>query len=358
MKKNKDWIKRIASSICFLSVLMFSGLGITSAEARTITLTYATNTGPTGLRGIAEKMFVEEIEKLSKGKVKVRVYWGQSLLKGKEILKGIKNGITDMGHVNINYYPNRLVKNSALTLFQRGPVDYANRMWIYDSIYERIPELNDEIEKYKQKVIYYYAVLPYAGTFIKPVTTLKDYKGLRIRASSRWILSILGGAGATPVSVPWGDCYIALQTNAIEGVYTNLDAIRRTKLDEVAPNILVFKELWVPAPYLLTINTRKWQKLPADVKDIIKTAAKNSREKFSKISKNMFDEIVADQRKRGYKVAFAQKSDIEKWMSLKEVQGIKAQWIKEVNQASGTNDAADTLKKIEQIINEGISKDN
>ena len=88
------------------------------AQAK-ITLTYATNTAPTGLRGVAEKMFVDEIEKQTNGEVKVRAFWGESLLKGKEILKGVQDGVADMGHVNINYYPKRLLLNSGIMLFPR-----------------------------------------------------------------------------------------------------------------------------------------------------------------------------------------------------------------------------------------------
>lgn len=353
----KNWLTIAAATGCILSMLILTGFTIGTAEAKTITMTYATNTAPTGLRGIAEKMFIDEIERLSEGKVKVRAYWGQSLLKGKEILKGVKDGVAVMGHININYYPNRLVNNSAITLFQRGPVEYANQMWIFDKMYEEIPELTTEMEKYNQKIIYTYSVLPYSGAFTKPVTSLEDYKGLRVRAASRWILTVLGGAGATPVSVPWGDCYMALQTNAIEGVYTNLDSIHRTKLDEVAPNIFICKELWVPTPYLVTINLKKWKKLPKEVQGIIEKAAENSRKKFTSISKSMFDDIIAAQKKAGCNVVVAQKADIDTWTNLKEVQEIKEQWIKEVNQASGTTKAADILRKVENIVAEGIKRD-
>ncbi len=354
----KDCLKRIVVTACIFSMLILPGFYTAAAEAKTMTLTYATNTAPTGLRGIAEKGFLDEIERLSEGKIKIRAYWGQSLLKGKEILKGVKDGTVNMGHVNINYYPNRLVKNSAITLMQRGPVKYENRMWVYDTMYETIPKLTDEITKYNQKIIYQYSVSPFAGTFNKPVTSLADYKGLRIRASSRWTLSVLKGTGAIPVSVPWGDCYMALQTNAIEGVFTNLDAIHRVKLDEVAPNLLVFKELWVANPYLITVNLKKWNKLPKETQEIIEKAAINSRKNFAITYRKMFGEIIAAQKKAGYKVAFAQKEDIDAWMNLKEVQEIKAQWIREVNQASGKTDAADVLNKIENIVVEGIKKDN
>ncbi|KIX14458.1 TRAP transporter substrate-binding protein [Dethiosulfatarculus sandiegensis] len=227
--------------------LVFCFLGA-ATQAKALTLTYATNTTPTGLRGEAEKMFLDEIEKQTNGKVKVRPYWGQSLLKGKEILKGIKDGVVDMGHINVNYYPKRLTLNSAVILVQQGPVKYENKMWVYDNIFREVPALTQEYAKFKQQIIYNYSVLPVGVCFTQPVKSLADFKGKRVRAASRWSLAMLKGPGATPVSIPWGDCYMALQTNAVEGVYTNYDSINRSKLDEVAPNVFVMREIWVSTP--------------------------------------------------------------------------------------------------------------
>lgn len=343
--------------VCCLLLMFSSGFLSHGAQAQPITLSYVTNTGPTGLRGMAEKMFIDEIGKLGKGKVTVRVYWEQSFLKDKEILEGVMDGTADIGHININYYPARLLKNGVITLLQRGPSRYANRMWVYETMYREIPELTEEIDKYKQKIIYTYSVMPLAGCFTKPITSLKDYKDRRVRTASRWMLKILGGTGAIPVSIPWVDCYMALKTNALEGVHTNIDGIHRARLDEVAPHLIVFRELWNPVPFHVTINRSKWNTLPGDVQKIIEAAAVTSRKQFAVRYENMLEKIVSDQRKAGHTVSFAKPEDIERWMSLKEIESVKAQWIKEVNQASGNEDARKILDKVEQIVAEGIKRD-
>jgi len=70
----------------------------------------------------------------------------------------------------------------------------------------------------------------------------------------------------------------------------------------------------------------------------------------------MLDEIVSEQRKAGYKVTFATKKDIHHWLSLKEIEKAKAQWVKEVNLMTVTGNAAAMLEKIEQIAAQGIMK--
>lgn len=338
-----------------LAIVAVMALSISQAQAK-VTLTYATNTAPTGLRGIAEKMFVDEIEKQTKGEVQIKAFWGESLLKGSEILKGVQDGIADMGHINFNYYPNRLLLNSGINLVLQGPVAYENKIGVYHKIYDDIPELTAEFDKYKQKLLYIYAVNPFAGTFIAPFNSMDDFKGRRVRASSRWYLALLEDLGATPVSIPWGDCYMALQTKTVDGVFTNGDAIHRVKLDEVAPHLYYFEELWVPTPYLVTINTKKWNGLSEDVRKAIQTAAATTEKNFAVAYKTMFDDIIAQQKKLGYVVKFATKDEVATFMKLPAVQQNKQTWIKEAREL-GATDPESVLNKIEKIIADGIAKE-
>ncbi|BCS96635.1 ABC transporter substrate-binding protein [Desulfoluna limicola] len=341
----------------FLILAMAIGWPCAALKAEPITLTYATNTAPVGLRGMAEKAFVEEVERLGNGKINVEVFWEQSYLKDKEILEGVKDGTVDMGHVNINYYPGRLVVNGAITLMQQGPKQYANRMWAYATIYDEIPQFNAEFEKYHQKIVYTYSVLPIAGAFTQPVSSLGDFKNRRVRASSRWLLKILEGAGAIPVNLPWADTYMALKTNALEGIYTNIDAIHRVKLDEVAPHLLIFKEFWNPVPFHVTINLDSWNRLPKDVQEIIQAASANSKRLFATRYEPMLNEIVAAQKKAGYQVAFAKKEDIDTWLNLPEIETVKELWVKEVSPMMKPAEARGILRKLERIVEEGIKKD-
>lgn len=341
-----------SSAVAIAAIMAFS---ISQVQAK-VTLTYATNTAPTGLRGIAEKMFVDEIEKRTKGEVQIKAFWGESLLKGSEILKGVQDGVADMGHINSNYYPNRLLLNSAINLFLQGPVAYENKIGVYHRIYDEVPELTGEFDKYKQKIVYIYAVNPFAGTFITPFNSLADFKGRRVRASSRWYLALLEGLGATPVSIPWGDCYMALQTKTVDGVFTNGDAINRVKLDEVAPNLYYFEEMWVPTPYLVTINTKKWNGLSEDVRKAIQAAAAETEKAFGAAYKTMYDDIIAAQKKLGYVVKFATKDEIATVMQLPAVEQNKQTWIKEATKL-GASDAEAVLKKIDKVIADGIAKE-
>ena len=122
-------MKKIIITLMIFGLLISMSLTVLSA-AKTIELTLADTTAAVGLRGEGVNIFVEEIEKHTNGQVKINVYWGSSLLKGKEILNGVATGIVDMGYINANYYPKQLLLHSAFPLIPVGPTSFVNKNWV------------------------------------------------------------------------------------------------------------------------------------------------------------------------------------------------------------------------------------
>ncbi|WP_162409375.1 TRAP transporter substrate-binding protein [Acuticoccus sediminis] len=343
---------RSVRSIGAAAALMASAT-LLPGGAEATTLTFATNTAPNNLRGIAETIFIEELAAQSNGEIEVVPYWGSSLMDGREILGGVRDGVADMGFVNINYYPNRLLLNSSFMLFPRGPVSYEDRMTVFRSAYSDIPDLADELSEEGVKVVYLYGVMPFAGTFTKDVSSLEGFDGLRIRASSRWYLNLLDAVGATPVSVPWSECYQALQTGAIDSVFTNLDGIHRASLDEVAPNVFIMNQLWLPTPFLITINEAKWEGLSDAEKDAFAKAWDSAEKKFAEKYGAMFDEVVKAQKDAGYKVTFATDEEADAFANLPQVAANRETWISEAKDAGATDPEA-TLEKLKGLISASL----
>ncbi len=327
-KKLRRYLCSALIGVMFLFVNVFN-----CAYAKTITLTLADSTAPVGLRGNGVKIIVEEIEKHTNGKVKIQVHWGGSLLKAKEILRGIQDGIVDIGYINSNYYPKQMRVSGAFALFPQGPKKFTNMSWFYSKCFEEIPELKAELDKLKLKPIYTNTVLPVAVVSTKPFTKFEDFKGKKIRAASRWWLGQLKGAGAIPVSIPWGDCYMALQTGTIEGVYTNRDGEHRTKLDEVANNIFTIKDMWIGVPFIYAMNSDKWNGLPEDIRNQIIAAGESASSRFEKLWNEEWDKTEAAQKKMGAVITAASPSDVKKWATMPIIEELQSEWVKEAEVA-------------------------
>ena len=104
----------------------------------------------------------------------------------------------------------------------------------------------------------------------RPLPTLSDLKGGKWRSASFWHEGFLRHAGATPVSMPWGaGIYQALQAGMLDGLMVNVDSGYLLKVHEIAPNVLLAKNLWLGHVYLLVMNQDTWDGLAKEDKDAI-----------------------------------------------------------------------------------------
>ena len=59
----------------------------------------------TGTRAVFLQKTCQEIEKLTEGRIKMEIYWSESLVKVKETPKAIQRGICDVGWISPGYHP-------------------------------------------------------------------------------------------------------------------------------------------------------------------------------------------------------------------------------------------------------------
>lgn len=347
------WV--IAVLVFMISFLVFPG-EVPAAE-KVISLTYAESGPPAGLGGNFVKIMKEEIEKKTDGRVALEIYWQGSLLKGKEILNGVKNGLVDMGYVLPAYYPKQLFMHNAFALFPEGPTKFHNLSRAITNCYSSIPEFKEELEAWNQKVLFMRFMLPMALCSTKPFTEFEDFRGLRVRASSANYLKALKGAGATPVSVPWSDCYMALQTGTIDSVFTNYDGIFATKLDEPGREIFTARELWVPMPIFVTINLNKWNSLPEDIQKGLMKANESVIERFSSLFALEWERIQLSQKERGCNITEASKEDISKWVELAVWDELRGQWVEEAEKR-GIQNGREIISSMEKYISAEIKREN
>lgn len=342
----------MVSIIIFLIIAFWisNAIGVT-------TLTYSDHDPPNGLRVDSVKIWIDLIEKESNGRLKVKPIFGGALGSASEALKLVGSGSVDMAFVFPDFYPKQLLCMNIFKLFPEGPGKWENIYYVYDQVFKTVPEFSTELEKENQKLIYVTASLPAALCATYPVKSIDDLKGKKWRASSRWHLMYLKALGATPVSVPWVDCYMSLQTGVINGVLTDYDGMHDTKLDEVAPNIYINPKVWFGTPFMHTININTWKKLSKEDQDAITRASqKVSKEIFGPMFVKEYSVIMADQKKAGAKIVIWKEEDLNKWKNNPGVKVAKEIWIKEAKEA-GIKEPEKVMEAVGKIIREASLKE-
>lgn len=340
-------------------LLFAGGAKETPAQKQaTITVKYSDSDPPGGVRTeFLKNVWIPAVERETKGAVKIQDFWGAALLSAPEALKGISDGVAQMGFVFAEFYPKQLPLHQIFKLFPIGPGKWEVIRWVYDTAYQQIPELKKEIEdQWNLKIMLYTSGLPGAFASTKPITSIDDIKGQKWRASSRWVLEYLRNAGAIPVSVPWADVYMALQTKTIDGVLTNYDGLHMMKFEEPAPNLLVTKEIWWATPFLIVANKNFWNSLPKEVQEGIERANKFAMDEFGKAFAGAWERIFETQKKAGYKVAVITEEELKKWENEKELVKLHAKWVEE-NKAAGITNADKIMEKMRDIMKEAMARD-
>ena len=328
-----------------------------TVEAGSIKLKYSDHDPPNGMRtGFIEKVWLQEVQNQLGDKVKVQDFWGGTLLGAKEILKGVGDGVTQMGFVYPGHYPGQLPAHTIFKLFPRGPVKFEDMIWFYRTVYKEVPEFEAELKKANVMTMVFTAGLPGAFVGKNPLNSLADIKGEKWRAGDKWSLRFLENVGASPVSVPWGDVYMSLQTGTIDGCFTNYDGLHLMKFDEVAPHLLVSKSLWYGMPFLHMINRRTFEKLPQDVQAGLLKASEIAEQKFAKVYDEAFDQIKADEIAAGAQVTEMSTADIDQWANADKLAKLQAVWVKEA-EAAGLKTAATVLEKVKSIHQRAMARE-
>lgn len=327
------------------------------AVAGTVVVKYSDHDPPGGVRtNFLKNVWLPEMVKQTGGKITIQDFWGGAMVSAPEALKAIGDNVANMGFVFPEFYSKQLPLHQGFKLFPIGPGSWAAQHWFYEKVYSEIPEFKAELKKFNQMPLLATAGLPGAFLSTKPITKISDLKGRKWRASSRWVLAFLKNAGATPVSVPWADVYMALQTGTIDGVLTNYDGAAMTKLDEPGQNILVAKELWWATPFLHLVNLDFWAGLPKDVQDGILKASAGASEQFGKAYDDAFEQILGTMKKAGRKVSIAGADELAKWEQAAGAQEQAKVWVKELQEA-GIKNVDQILAKLTALHKEAMTKD-
>lgn len=347
MKIGTHTLRGLAAGAVFLA-----GFGAATAE----TLKYSDHDATGGMRtDFVKNVWIPAIEEKTGGDIKIRPFFGGTLLGDKEVLGGVGDKVAEMGFAFPGHYPSQMIAHSVFSMFPVGPTDFEDQAWLYHQAYERIPELRAELERAGVVPLMVTAGLPGAFSGKNELTSLAGIGGDKWRAGGKWLLRYLEAAGAQPVSVPWGDVYVALQTGTIDGVFSNYDGIHLMKFDEVASNMLISPTLWYATPFVHFMNKEVYDGLSDETRAQIEEASRESEAEFADVYRAAFEKVRSEQEAAGYTVTEMSDEDIALWTNAENLEKLQAEWVAEA-EAAGLENAASVMETARQIHDEAMNR--
>lgn len=220
----------------------------------------------------------KQVEAMSGGRLKWEIYPAGALVPAFEVLDAVHRGVLDAGHTWPGYW---LGKHPAAGLFTGTPggpfgIDQeAYNAWIYAG--GGLELYNELLQKELKMNVVAILTTPFAneplGWFRKPVTSLKDLRGLKFRTPG-WPAEVGKELGLSVVTLPAGDILPALERGTIDGAEFSVPAVDKTLGFHNVAKYYVMPSFHQPANYMdLLINQKRWDELPADLKAIVRSAA-------------------------------------------------------------------------------------
>src|SRR5215468_8311613 len=247
-------------------------------------------------KGKAADKFEELAEKYTDGKVKVEVYPNSTLYKDKEELEALQLGAVQMlapsnskfGPIGIREFevfdlPYILPDLKTLRKVTDGPLG-ARLLKLLDN--KGMTGLAYWDNGFKQM------------TANKKLVAPSDYKGLKFRIQSSKVLEAQFRAlGAIPQVMAFSEVYQALQTGVVDGQENTWSNIYTQKMNEVQKYITETNHGYIG--YVVIVNKKFWDDLPADVRDQLAKAMKEATDFNNAQSQKENEDALAEIKKSG-----------------------------------------------------------
>ncbi len=236
---------------------------------------------------------LEELKRRSKNRLNYTLFAGSALGKAPEHYDIVAKGLSDMGYFTATFTPGRFPLTDVLSLaaWVDGK-DIATD--IGNALYKRV--LHQEFPGVKMAELNG-CIQAFLWTK-KPVRSLEDAKGLRIRTPGGHQTNYLKAIGAEPIFMAPGDVYLAMETGTVDGICTCPPILLSFKLHEVVKYGLVTTFGCVSEGVI--INQESWKKTPDELKPILDDVCHNpfhvtgglTREVYKKMMREITDKKV------------------------------------------------------------------
>ena len=214
--------------------------------------------------------FSQLAKTMSNGRLDITVFPDGTLTSPDNILKAVKAGMIDIGQGSGSYYSELTIGNTEIGLPMAWKNESEARLLFKGLGFEKIVA-----QEYEKQGVHYLGSAPVATYHIltkEPVNSLDDLRKMKIRAIGG-AAKMLNKVGVATVNIKSSEMYLALTTGQIDGILFGgaLD-YQAMKLNEVAG---YYNTTPIVDPIIdsFIINQKVWDKLPADLKEILECAA-------------------------------------------------------------------------------------
>lgn len=215
--------------------------------------------------------FIPEVDKRLKARgSKYTIKWTQayagSVAKPPAVFEAIEEGLGDIGHVGMLFEAAKAPLETISYVTPFGSAELGKVLEVIDATEKQVPEMTAAYKKFNHKLLIRVGVDDYHILTTNPVKSIDDLKGRKLGAggiAASWVR----GTGAVPVRGNLTTYYNSVKTGVYDGMVVFGSAVPAFKYFEVTKNLTTvsFGAMFSTS---ITMNLDRWNKLPAEVKEV------------------------------------------------------------------------------------------
>jgi len=190
------------------------------------------------------------------GRVEVTLAsWPERNVSGPEVLRLVRSGQVDIAAGPLTTVSGDVPVLDGVDLAGMN-TDIRQARKVADAM---VPVANRELERLGIKLV---ATYPFSGQMLfcrKPITTLSDIKGLKVRTNGPSSADLIKALGGQPVSIAFGEVYTALERGTVDCGITGAGSGNGVKWPEVSSHLYTLSLSWSTSGYF--VNLAWWNKL-------------------------------------------------------------------------------------------------
>jgi TRAP-type transport system periplasmic protein len=291
-------IKQLA--IAAAVALATLGAGIAQAQdikPRLIRFGYGLN--EVSNQGRATKVFAEEVEKASGGKMKIRAIGAAALGSDVQMQQALIGGAQEM-----------MVGSTATLVGITKEMAIWDTPFLFDNAKEADAVLDGPVgqkvmDKLQEKglvgLVYWENGFRNLTNNKRAVTKLEDMDGIKLRVMQNNVfIDSFKTLGANAVPLPFSELFTALETKTVDGQENPYNTILSSKFYEVQKYLTVTNHVY--SPWIVLVSKKYWDALSKDEQKVLMDAAKKSRDFERQDTRAEADKALADLKGKGMQI--------------------------------------------------------
>jgi len=212
---------------------------------------------------VTAQAWADEIKTRTNGRVQIQVHAAGVLTKAPNVYQGVVNNASELGMSCFAYTRGKFPLMEAVDL----PLGYPDGMTATKAANVIIKEFKPK-ELSKVKVMYIHAHGPGILATNKPVHSMADFKGLKVRGTGL-SAKVAEALGSVAVGMSQPETYDALSKGTVDATLCPIETLKGWKQGEVVKSVTDLSIIGYTTSMFVVMNLDVWHSLPQDLRETI-----------------------------------------------------------------------------------------